>query len=124
MDNQIPLVQQLNIKKDEVESMTKRVNFMIKVRKFNNLKEEYVTKIHDEWVTIAKRLKKGQQMLVEAESNCSDVSKLRDDKRYTSLSNLYDFLLSILGYYDRFFRETLSRNHYLKLQQAILEILR
>lgn len=119
MDNQIPLVQQLNIKKDEVESMAKRFNFMLKVMKSNNLKEEYVTKIYEEWVTIAKRLKKGQQMIDEAER-----SNQVKDKRFISLMNLYTFLLRVLGFYDSFFRETLSRNHYLKLQQAILEILR
>lgn len=124
MADQIPLVEQLNIKKDEVESMKQKVKFMIDVIESNNLKEEYVTKIYEEWAAVAKRLKKGKQMMDETEMSYPDKSKLMEDKRFASLSDLYDFLLSILGYYDTFFRTTLSREHYLKLQSGIRELLR
>lgn len=120
----LPLAQRLNISKDEVKSMAQKVNFMIYVSKENRLKEEHVTKIYDEWVTVAKRLKKGGQMIEEYCAVIPNAWDRETNKKYIGLSNLYDFLMAILGYYDMFFRHALSKDHYQKLMSGVLEIMR
>jgi hypothetical protein len=123
MEN-ISLAQRLNIAKDEVEAMAKRVNFMIYVSKENRLKEEHVTKIYDEWATVAKRLKKGRELLDQMDHSVPDREVLKKNDRYLKLCNLYDFLLAMLGYYDTFLKRTLGSDHYRQLSTGILEMLR
>lgn len=124
MESTLPLVQRYNISKDEVDSSSKKVRFMLQVMKQNNLKEEYVTKIYEEWVTVAKRLKKGREMIEQTEQTFPTNTQLDTNDRFKNLMNLYSFLLSVLGFYDTFFKMTLSEPHHKKLQSAILEILR
>jgi hypothetical protein len=118
-----PLVVELNISKDEVEATKNRFTFMLQVMKKNNLQEEYVTKIYEEWVSIAKRLKKGEEMINKTELGYADKSQLERDQRFIKLMNLYTFLLSILTFYDYFFKAVLSEDHHQKLKSAVLEIL-
>lgn len=118
-----PLVEQLNISKDEVEATKKRFAFMLQVMKKNNLQEEYVTKIYEEWVSVAKRLKKGEEMINKTELGYADKSMLSKDERFMKLMDLYIFLLSALTFYDYFFKAVLSEDHHHRLQSAVLEIL-
>jgi hypothetical protein len=118
-----PLAVELNISKDEVEATKNRITFMLQVMKKNNLQEEYVTKIYEEWVSVAKRLKKGEEMINKTELGYADKSQMDSDQRFMKLMNLYTFLLSVLAYYDNFFKVTLSEEHHRRLHIAILEIL-
>lgn len=119
----IPLAEQLNISKDEVEATKKRFTFMLQVMKKNNLQEEYVTKIYEEWVSIAKRLKKGEEMINKTELGYSDKSLMMEDQRFIKLMDLYTFLLSALTFYDYFFKAVLSEDHHQRLRSAVLQIL-
>lgn len=119
-----PLVKELNISIDEVKSMAQKISFLIYVSKENRLKEEHVTRIYNEWVTVAKRIKKGAALIEQTASVIPNVWERESNKRYMSLANLYDFLMAILGYYDMFFKYALSESHYHQLLSGILEILR
>lgn len=120
----IPLVDKLNILKDEAESMKKKVAFMISVSKENRLKEEHITKIYEEWVSIAKRLNKGRQMIEQYENVIPNKWDRDTNKKFQSLCNLYDFLLAVLGFYGSFLKHTLDESHYRHLLAGVLEVLR
>lgn len=118
----LPLAQQLKISADEVKSMAKKAQFMIYVSRENRLKEEDVAKIYDEWVSMVKRLKKGEEMINQYYLVVPNKWDRDADKRFTNLCNLYDFLLAMLGFYDTFFKQVLAESHYRHLMNGILEI--
>lgn len=118
-----PLAERLNILKDEVDSVKKKVTFMISISKDNRLKEEHVTQIYDEWVQVAKRLNKGRQMIEQYEAAIPNKWDLQSNDKYQKLCNLYDFLMAVLGYYDTFFKKVLARDHYLHLMNAVINVI-
>jgi hypothetical protein len=117
------LAKQLNISDKEVQEMATKINYMLKVRKDRPFKAENEQKIYNEWVTIAKRLRKGGEMIAETESSVPK-DELRNHSRYIQLVNLYTFLLSVLGFYDSYLRSVVSELHHQQMQEMILEIVR
>lgn len=123
MSEYTPLAEKLNIAKDEVESMKNKVIFMISVIKQKQLNDGNIKKIFDEWVQLAHRLKKGGQMIEEYERAIPNKWDLQSNQKYMKLCNLYDFLMAMVGYYDTFFKKVLSREHYLHLMNAVLNVI-
>lgn len=116
------LAKQLNIAENEVKEMASRINFMLKIRNERPFKAEHEQKIFDEWVTIAKRLRKGEEMIFATEASIPQ-EELEQHSRYNKLVNLYTFLLSVLGFYDSYIKSVVSELHHKQMQSTILEIL-
>lgn len=107
-----------------MESTAKRITFMMHVREQNNLKEEYVTKIYDEWIGIARRLKTGKEMIERTIREVINQEELKQHKQYINLCHLYEFLINVLGIYDKFFELSLSESHHKQLQATVLDEMR
>lgn len=114
--------EELQISSEEVRTMVERVNYMIRARNEHPFSEESERKIFEEWVTLAKRLRKGEEMIKHTIATVS-ADLLPSHTKYQKLVNLYDFLLSLLGFYDLFFKQSVSESQYKLLQGTILGIL-
>lgn len=123
MESTLPLAEKLNIAAEEVESMKKKIAFAISVGKDNRPKEEHITKIYEEWATVAKRMKKGRQMIEDYYTAIPNAWDRENNQKYIKLCNLYYFLMAVLGFYDSFFKHVLSREHYRHLMNGILELI-
>lgn len=106
------LAEELRMPPDIIKETAARINFMLKVKKEENV-NQHIEQLFDEWEQIAKRLVKGRSMLDQEV----------EGKRLRDLNNLYNFLLPQLGLYDQFFKSTLSTSHHKALQRSILRIL-
>jgi hypothetical protein len=117
------IAEQLEISRKEWEASAEQVNYMIKAREAGPLTEIQISKIFEEWVTIAKRLKKGASMLRQTERQILEETTPALEKRLKALTNLYSYLLKILGLYDLYLRLTIDRDHHKRLQMAVLQLL-
>lgn len=117
------LADDLSIKDTEKHNLARQVNFMIMIEKERNLRDEYISKIYEEWIQIANRLQTGGKMIYEAMKN-KRPEALKGDNRFQNLVNLYQFLMSVLGIYDGFMKKNLHESHYISMRDQVLEILR
>lgn len=111
---EMPVVETLHISKDEVAATAERVRNLLRLNLQSHLSETTITRLSEEWITVAKRLKKGQQLL----------DRETDEERLANLTGLYTFLLKILGIYDLFFKQNLPDHHYRYIQGVVLDILK
>jgi hypothetical protein len=116
------LAKQLNIAENEVKEMAARVNFMLNIRNERPFKSEHEQKIFEEWITIAKRLRKGGEMIRATESSLPR-EEWEHQSRFNKLVNLYTFLLRVLGFYDNYVRSVVSEASHKQMQSTVLEIL-
>ena len=113
VDEMKSLAERLGISPDEVKKTAARLKFMKQVKENNGIDLGVIDQVFDEWKALARRLRKGGEMLEQTE----------DEKRSAAIFNLYNFLLVQLGLYDEFFRSSLNESHYKSLQKSILNIL-
>lgn len=106
------LAAELRISSDEIKKTAERLKYMKQAAE-TVMDPTVIDRIFNEWMEIARRLRKGGQML----------DRVEDEQKYVQVKNLYTFLLIQLGVYDEFFRMNINEAHYKGLQKAILKIL-
>lgn len=122
-DDTIPLAEQLRISPEEIKNMATRLNRMIEIRNKRKVTNEEVSDIYKDWFQIAVRMNKGREMIMKTYHVIPDKTKLNENERYRTLSNLYQFLAVLLGLYDMFFEGIVSPEQHEDLRKDIIGVL-
>ncbi|MGE7305827.1 hypothetical protein AAXE64_27135 [Priestia megaterium] len=106
----------------ERETMKARVAQMVKIKSSADLSEEEQKQFFAEWVNITNRLRKGKELITKMERQQEPGQDLRLDQNYIKLTHLYEFLFTMLGYYDLFFKQKFPKEEHERYQTAILQM--
>ena len=107
----VPLVQKWQIKDKDIEPSVQNIMYMMMVLKDKENNFESIDQLYGQWELIADRLKRGKEYVDD-----------ENYERHEEAVGQYQFLLTMLGIYDVFFKRILAERPYKALQNNILKI--
>lgn len=92
-------IQEFKLEKEEMETGINRAKSMVRVYQAGEWNADEIESHFKEWKKIAARIKKGAPMV----DKLNTVRPASVDYK-NQLNNLYDYLMTLLGFYDLFFK--------------------
>lgn len=101
----IALIDTLDITEEERQLTKQKVCNLVQIHRRGTINGAIVNRLFGEWMEIAKRIKKGEEMLNEATAQSTQATEQHSNQLY----DLFVLQLHLVGLYEVFFRTHLTQ---------------